>query len=624
VRDQQRFVLNVITAACALIVATGSSLFAATSVTCLFPATTQQQPTEYFVSLADNAHHLAHVSVRFPQTNGAITLNLPVWNALYQVRDFASNVGNVRAFDGSGRSIAVRDVKTSEWQLTAATGCAVVEYDIHLAAAGPFGAELNNEHAFFNWAMVLMYSPSTRAQSMSVQLLDVPPNWAMRDVHVLGYAPAGKVEQVVGIAHNYDELVDSPVDVGIFQQFDYQQDGASYHIVVHAGQKDYDSVKLQDILRAITHAETDWMNDRPFDEYTFLYHFPRGYGAGGMEHAYGTAIDLNADRLGNGMMPVAGVSAHEFFHLWNVKRIRPQSLEPIDYQHIMDTRALWFSEGVTSTVGDMMLARARLMNNRQYIDRVGSEINELQSRPAHVWQSAEDSSLNAWFEGDAYYRSAERSVSYYNKGEVLGVLLDLRIRQLTQGRKSLRDLFQWMNETYAKKGLFFPDSDGVQQAAETMTGQSFAEFFHDFVAGTREIPYSEFFGFVGLEVAEANTRVVTPGFTTTSFLGGQPEVVAVDTGSDAARAGIHVGDRIADMNGSLAPASFDEQVARMREGSTIKIHVVNRRGQRDVKLKLTGHNEQMYILQDMPNITLEQRVHREAWIHGDDEGGGVQ
>ena len=621
-RNQRRFVLNAMLAFAFLAGCPAAS--AATRVTCSSPLNPQPQLTEYFVSLTDYAHHLARVTIRFPQVSGSITLNMPVWNALYQVRDFAANVENVRAFDMSGLPVAVISVKTSEWQLTPPTGCVTVEYDIHLAAGGPFGAQLNVEHAFLNWAMVLMYSPATRAQSVSVQLLDVPPAWAMRDVHVLGYAPTGKVEQAIGVAHNYDELVDSPVEVGIFQQFDYQQDGATYHIVVHAGQNDYDSTKLQDILRGITHAETNWMSDRPFDEYTFLYHFPRGYGAGGMEHAYGTAIDLNADRLGTSMLQVASISAHEFFHLWNVKRIRPQSLEPIDYQHAMDTRALWFSEGVTSTVGDMMLARVGLLNDRQYIGRVASEINELQSRPAHVWQSAEDSSLDAWFEDDAYYRSPQRSVSYYNKGEVLGVLLDLRIRQLTQGRKSVRDLFQWMNDSYAKKGLFFPGSDGVQQAAETITGQSFAEFFHDFVAGVREIPYGEFFDFVGLQVAEATTRVVTPGFETASFLGGQPEVVAVDPNSEAARVGISVGDRIVGMNGTPVSTPTDEQFARMREGSTIKIRVGSGHGQRDVKLKLTGRIQHVYILQDMPNITLEQRAHRDAWIHGEDEAGGVQ
>ncbi len=175
------------------------------------------------------------------------------------------------------------------------------------------------------------------------------------------------------------------------------------------------------------------MQDRPYDEYTFLYHFPHGPAGGGMEHAYGTAIDVNADRLRSDLLPLAEVTAHEFFHLWNVKRIRPQSLEPINYQAEMDTRALWFSEGVTSTVGDLMLVRSGLFDERQYLAQVAGEITELQRRPAHTWQSVEDSSLDAWFEGIASYRSPERSISYYNKGEIVGILLDLRIRQLTNG-----------------------------------------------------------------------------------------------------------------------------------------------------------------------------------------------
>ena len=190
-----------------------------------------------------------------------------------------------------------------------------------------------------------------------------------------------------------------------------------------------------------------------------------------------------------------------------MKRIRPQSLEPIDYQHENDTRALWFSEGVTSTVANMLLVRAGLIDEKSYLRALSDEITELQRRPAHRWQSAEESSLDAWFEGIAYYRSPERSISYYNKGEILGVLLDLRIRQMTHGEKSLRDLLQWMNEHYAKQHRFFPDSQGVEQAAEAVTGQSFAEFFRDYVSGVKEIPYDDFFQFVGLHVVTQTVQV---------------------------------------------------------------------------------------------------------------------
>jgi len=597
-------------------------LRAATSVTCSSPVRAQPQPTEYFISLADNTRHLAHVSLRFSQASGTLTLNMPVWNALYQVRDFAAHVANVRATDAGSRPVPVLSRQNSQWEVVATTPCVVVEYDIYLDNSGPFGAQLDQEHAFFNWAMVLMYSPATRSQAMSVQLLDVPATWAMRDLHVLGEAPAGRVENAVGTAAGYDQLVDSPVELGVFQRFDFQQDGATYHVVVHANPSDYDAAKLEDALRRITRVAVDWMGDRPFDEYTFLYHFPRGHGAGGMEHAYGTAIDLNAERLNSSLLPVASVSAHEFFHLWNVKRIRPQSFEPIDYQRAIDTRALWFSEGVTSTVGDMLLARAGLISDRQYIDRLAAEIDELQARPAHRWQSAEDSGLNAWFEGIAYYHTPQRSISYYNKGEILGVLLDLRIRQITQGRRSLRDLFQWMNHHYARKGLFFPGSLGVEQAAEAVTGQGFADFFHDYVADVRELPYNDFFGFVGLQLAETAVRTLTPGFATSSFLGSPPEVTSVDPGSEAERGGIAVGDRILEINGRPAVAPLENQWARSREGSSVKIRVADRRGGRNVRVKLSARETHAYILEDTPSVTPQQRTHREAWIHGDDEPGG--
>jgi predicted metalloprotease with PDZ domain len=468
-----------------------------------------------------------------------------------------------------------------------------------------------------------MYSPALRPQSVSIRLLDTPTTWELRDLHVLGAAGPGKVDQAIGMARNYDELVDSPAEVGTFRQEAFQEDGATYHVVVDGNPADYDMAKLDGVLAKITHAAVDWMQDRPYEEYTFLYHFPRGYGGGGMEHAYGTAIDLSADRLRDGLMPVASVSAHEFFHLWNVKRIRPQSLEPIDYQGEQDTRALWFSEGVTSTVSDMLLARSGLIDEREYLRRVSEEITELQRRPARQWQSVEESSLDAWFEGIAFYRSFERSISYYNKGEILGNLLDLRIRQQTNGTKSLRDLFQRMNQQYAKQHRFFPDSAGVQEAAEAVTGQTLSDFFRDYVAGVKEIPYDDFVRFAGLHVVVNTTQYATAGFTSKANLGGQPEVVQVDPNSDAQRLGILPGDRVIALNGKAADTSLDEELSKLQPGMTVRLELQNRRGKREVELRLAAREEQSYELQDLMDVTPRQRAHRTAWIHGDDEGGGT-
>lgn len=299
-----------------LVAATAHAL---TPVTCSSPSNPKPAPTEYFVSLADPASHVAHVSVRLNNVDQVQVLEMPVWNALYQVRNFAANIENVRVdpptYEAMGGTnvMLLRNVKTSKWEVGGALPCIVVSYDIHLDSPGPFGSSLSADHGFFNWAMVLMYAPYRRSEPVSIRLIDVPPTWELRDVHVLGGAPAGKVDQVVGVAKNYDELVDSPAEVGVFQQSSFQQDGATYHVVVHGNPADYDMARVDGVLKQITHAEVDWMQDRPFDEYTFLYHFPRGPAGGGMEHAYGTAIDVNAERLRPDYISLADVTAHEFF-----------------------------------------------------------------------------------------------------------------------------------------------------------------------------------------------------------------------------------------------------------------------------------------------------------------------
>ena len=598
-------------------------VYAATPVTCASPPDPQPKPTEYFISLADSAKHLTHVSIRLPNGDGTRVLNMPVWNALYQVRHFAANVEDVRAQDASGAPVTVIASTTTQWEITAPTGCVVVSYDVHTDSPGPFGSALDTTHGFFNWAMVLMYSPALRSQPSSIRLLDLPATWKLRDLHIIGSATAGKVANAVGTARNYDELADSPAEVGDFQESQFKQDGAVYHVVVDANPADYDMASIDETLGKITHAAVDWMQDRPYDEYTFVYHFPRGPAGGGMEHAFGTAIDFNSERLRSDPISFASVSAHEFFHLWNVKRIRPQSLEPIDYQHEMDTRALWFSEGVTSTVAEIVLARSGLIDEAEYLRRLSDEITELRRRPARKWQSAEDSSLDAWLEGLAFYRTPERSISYYNKGEILGVLLDLRIRELTSGRKSLRDLFQWMNQNYAKRGRYFPNSAGVQQAAEVITGQSFADFFRDYVGGVKRIPFDDFLQFAGLRLVENTATYGSAGFATTANLGAAPEVTSVQPDSDAQRAGIVVGDRIITIDGRAADASFDSVIAEMSPGTVVHLHVQNRRAKRDVELTLGARTEVSSQLQDLPTVSPQQRLHRTAWIHGDDEPGSA-
>ena len=328
-------------------------------------------------------------------------------------------------------------------------------------------------------------------------------------------------------AETYDRLVDSPVEIGAFKEADFDEGGGHYRVVVDAEPGDYEMEKVTATLRRIVQAATSWMSDRPFESYMFIYHFPRGPAGGGMEHAYSTAIALNAEVLAKSPETLSSVTAHEFFHLWNVKRIRPRTLEPVDYTKENYTRALWFSEGCTSTAADFIQLRAGLLDEAHFEQGLASAIGELERRPAHLTQSAEESSLDAWLEGDGYYRRPERSISYYNKGELLGIMLDLAVREASHGQATLREVFQWMNENYAKQGRYFADSEGVREAAEAVSHADLRWFFEKYVSGTEEIPWNDFFRSIGLRLTENTNIVADAGFTASRNFDGPMTVAAV-------------------------------------------------------------------------------------------------
>lgn len=582
------------------------------------PQPLQTPHVRYIISLAGAPEHRVHVKMILEPGTPERDLQLPVWNALYQVRDFAQYVNWVRARSRNGNPLAVRKLDKSRWRISGsdggAQGGAEIEYEILAHLTGPFGAQLNAQHAFFNLAEILMYPVDARVSPMRVQFVDLPPGW--RIATALANS-AGDFS-----AEDYDRLVDSPVEIGSFQETDFDEGGGHYRVVVDADPADYDMQQIVLMLRRLVSAAAAWMDDRPFPTYLFLYHFPRGPAGNGMEHAYSTAIDLSAGRLADNLQALADLTAHEFFHLWDVKRIRPQSLEPVDYTKENYTRALWFSEGVDTTAGNIILLRAGLLDETRYLKGLAAEIGELQQRPAHRTQSAEESSLDAWLEKYEYYRLPSRSISYYNKGYLLGVLLDLQLREASHGSASIRDLLQWMNRNYARQGKFFSDSDGIQQAAEAVSHTNLAWFFQKYVAGTDEIPWDDFFKTVGLHLVARTISVADVEFVAPRNLNTTPVVAAITSGSAAQRAGLELGDVILEVNGRPADADFEERLAELRPGEKIHLRVRNSDGEHELHWKLASREQVELDLADVDNVTAQQRARRAAWLKGESQISG--
>src|SRR5260370_25139235 len=365
----------------------------------------------------------------------------------------------------------------------------------------------------------------------------------------------------------------------------------------------------------------EWMNEEGWGEYLFRDDFPNGNcGGGGIEHAWFTAIDLSPDNIKIDPLSLPRVSAHEFFHLWNVKRIRPASLEPVDYAHENYTRALWFSEGVTNTVQEILLLRAKILDEKEFLAGLAREVRTLQLRPAHNTQSAEEASLDTWFDKYSQYRLPERSISYYNKGEILGVLLDLAVRRSTDGQKSLREVFQWMNQNYGRQGRFFDDSEGVRAAVEAVTGQDFHWFFSAYVAGVEELPYDELLSTVGLKLVQVKTRVPTVGFDSVRNFRRQAWVMAIDPGSDAQKAGLVSGDVIVELNGKELTSDVEISLASMHPGDTVKLKINNNKGvAHEIKIKLGSREEDEVSIVESDKVTPQQRARHAAWVAGEAE-----
>jgi len=467
-------------------------------VSAALSARSAQATIKYRVSLAHPEEHLFHVTMTIPlaDSDNSITVQMPAWNTLYQVRDFAYRVRDLRELESAGGAEhAVLPLKLDKqtWRFDRGSSAQrpkqiSLSYSIFWDDPGPFNSQLNVHHAFVNLAEILMYAPGRRSEDTEVSFDDVPAGWSV----LAELAPGHDANSFS--AASYDALVDAPIEAGKSDEFEFDSGGGHFRVVLDANSAV--RPRLQAALERITAYQLRLMGGAPFRQFTFFVHIGSdpSVGEGGMEHMNSTAI------AGPSVESAMSLASHEFFHVWNVKRIRPQDLEPVDYTREQYTRSLWFAEGLTDTYCSYTLARTGLWSKKQFYDDLAEQIVRLQARPARLWQSAEEASLDAWFEKYDGYNVPDRSVSYYDKGQILGVLLDLEIRDATDNHKSFDDVFRLLNDRFARQGKFYDESVDIRAAVEQVAGRSFEDFFRRYVSGVDELPYNQILSIAGLEL----------------------------------------------------------------------------------------------------------------------------
>jgi predicted metalloprotease with PDZ domain len=562
---------------------------------------------QYSISLEHPEQHLFHVTMIIPDVRGEVTLQMAAWNALYQIRDFSAHVQQVEALAGAERA-SIEKLDKQTWRIIG-SGIITVRYATYWDEAGPFATQLNSEHAFINPAMILLYIPDRREEAVHLSLPDVPEQWRAAGSSIQFTESLGRARNFGGDAASYDALADAPIEVGQFEEFQLTGIKPEIWVIVH-GDK-WRKKQVEEDLKRICGYELKLMEGAPFERYTFILHIGKGAGGGGMEHSNSTAIGVYSDEN------LPGVAAHEFFHLWNVKRIRPASLEPVDHTKEQYTRALWFAEGVTSTYGSFTLLRSGIWTKDRFYEDLGQQISELEGRPANRWQSAEQSSLDAWLEKYPLYNRPENSVSYYTKGQVLGDLLDILIRDRTDNSKSLDDVLRAMNTDFAKQRSSYRDSLDVRLTAEKIAGGSFADFFQKYVAGSEPFPYQEILALAGLELRKSERRRAALGFTTTRDSSGVVLVGEVESESNAAHAGLLAGDVIIGWNGGAVPRRPQRWVLEQKPGDVLKLRIRREEKELSIEFRLGEISETYYQVAEDARANEKARRIREGFLRGE-------
>jgi predicted metalloprotease with PDZ domain len=562
----------------------------------------------YTVSVEHPQKHIFHVSMEIPDVNGEVTVQIPAWNALYQIRDFSTHVREVEASAGANQA-ALEKIDKLTWRITG-NGTITVRYGSYWDEPGPFATQLSSEHAFINPAMILMYVLARRGEEVVLNMPDVPLEWQAAGASLKRLESMGRARNFGFAAPSYDALVDAPIEAAKFEEFELRGMNPRVSVAVH-GEK-WKKKEIEEELRRICTYELKLMEGAPYEHYTFIIHLGEAAGGagGGMEHANSTAISLRSEQ------ELPNVAAHEFFHLWNVKRIRPTTLDPVDYTKEQYTRALWFAEGVTSAYAAYTVVRSQLWSKDQFYLDLSEQVSELEARPANRWQSAEESSIDAWLERYPLYNRPEESVSYYVKGQVLGVLLDILIRDRTDNEKSLDDVLRAMNNEFAKKNKAYRDSLDVRLTAEQVAGGSFEEFFRKYVSQAEPLPYSQMLSLAGLDLRTSQRKRPVLGFSTERGASGEVIVRNVDAESSAAQAGLRSGDMILSWNGSEPPRNAERWVYSQKAGSVVRLRVRRDDREMSIDFRIDEATETFYQVVEDPHANAKAKRIREGILRG--------
>jgi predicted metalloprotease with PDZ domain len=504
--------------------------------------------TTFTVSMQQPANHLLHVAMRCENLRGEFhDFYMPAWApGYYRILDFEKNVQNFRAADGAGRPLPFEKNTRNSWRIvTAGTGVVALNYDVLATVSFPVQNFLNDTRALLSPPGLFVYEPGQLSRPVTV-ILEPPAAW---------HSVATGLDRATNrpnifTAADFDTLYDSPILMGNQELLQFSVNGAPHDVALENVAANVDRPRMLADLKRVVEAATKMIGAVPYKHYAFLM---VGSGNGGVEHLNSASILFNGNSLGTpeGYLRWLSYVAHEYFHNFNVKRIRPLALGPFDYESENQTNMLWVSEGLSVYYQDLLLVRAGLMTPEQYLDKMAASISKFENASGHRYQSATESSWTTWgTSGVGGDRNT--TISYYDNGGMIGAMLDLAIRKQSGNKKSLDDVMGGIYQTfYTQKKRGFTDAE-FRQECEKAAGGALDEVF-SYASTTIEPNYSKYFAIAGLETKVSSEDGLGSYLgANVQFRDGKMTVTDVDPGSPAEVAGLHVGDEIAQIDGARA------------------------------------------------------------------------
>jgi predicted metalloprotease with PDZ domain len=569
------------------------------------------------------------VAAQIPAGKPRIELYMAVWTpGSYMVREYSRNVEGFTAADENGSSLVVKKTRKNRWLVEAGGAKTLtVNYRVYANEPSVQGNYVDAGFAMLNGAanFVTLERDDKRAYEVKLEL---PTAWKES---ISGLAKTGEHSYS---AIDFDQLLDSPIYAGNAPIHEFEVDGKKHYLVNEGEGSMWDGpASAKDVAKIVAEYSRMW-GGLPYDQYVF-FNMLIEHG-GGLEHKNSTWMGGSKWAYGNTVVPAPnedagprgpwrpnrlgwlGLVSHEYFHLWNVKRLRPMELGPFDYENENYTRSLWLAEGVTSYYGELALGRTKLATRDQVLQSFGGAISALQDTPGRLVTPLEQNSFDAWIK---LYHSDENTqntaISYYTKGEIVGLLLDAKIRKLTDGSKSLDDAMKLAYERYSGERGYTPEQ--FRGTVNEVAGSDLSEWFSAVLESTKELDYGELLDWYGLRFKTPTARPGAPPRIKTGLHtkvdNGRLLVESVIRDTPGEAAGLNVGDEILAVNGyRLKTEQWPSRLESYKPGETVKLLIAHRDVLQEMSFVVTADNPASWQLEVRPDATNAQKSHLKAWL----------